>query len=67
MSTITDELKSRATVSHRIPDTAFPYRVFYYSPGMGFDAGTLVFVGRSEWRTLEEAQAEAEKWTEARK
>ena len=61
------ELKSEAKVSHRIPDTAFPYRVFYYSPGMGFDAGTLVSVGRSEWRTLEEAQAEAENWTEARK
>ena len=61
------EVKSEAKVSHRIPDVAFPYRVFYYSPGMGFDAGTLVFVGRSEWRTLEEAQAEAKKWTEARK
>ena len=61
------ELKSKATVSHRIPNTDFPYRVFYYSPGMGFDAGDLVYVGRSQWRTLEEAQAEAEKWTEARK
>ena len=64
---ITILLKSEAKVSHRIPETDFPYRVFYYSPGMGFDAGTLVSVGRSEWRTLEEAQAEAEKWTEARK
>ena len=67
MKTQTTELKSKATVSHRIPDTAFPYRVFYYSPGMGFDAGNLVYVGRSQWRTLEEAQAEAEKWTEVRK
>lgn len=61
------ELKREAKVSHRIPDTDFHYRVFYYSPGMGFDAGNLVYVGRSEWRTLEEAQAEAEKWEGAHK
>lgn len=56
-----------ARISDRIPDTAFPFRVFYYSPGMGFDTGNLVYVGRNEYRTRSEAETAAAKWLEARK
>lgn len=58
-------LAYKATVSDRIPDTAFPYRTFYYAPGMGFDTGNLVSVGFNEWRTREEAQEAADKWMSA--
>ena len=66
MNAQTEELKHKATISDRIPDTAFPYRVFHYALGMGFDTGSLVYVGRNEFRTLKEAQEHAEKWLKVR-
>lgn len=56
----------KATVSDRVPNSAFPYRVFCYSPGMGFDTGSLVYVGRSEFRTEQEAREWAAQWEGAR-
>jgi len=56
-----------ATVSDRIPNTQFPFRVFYYAPGMGFDCGRSVAVGFNEYRTRLEAQADADNWTTMRR
>lgn len=58
----TKTITRKATVSNRLPYPNFPYRVFYYAPGTGFDAGSLVYVGNHEFATLEEAQAAAKDW-----
>lgn len=52
-----------ATLS-RIPgERQFPYRTFYYTIAqMGFDRGQRVYVGKSQWRTLAEAQAAVDAW-----
>jgi hypothetical protein len=60
-----ERLRCKATVSDRIPDTEFPYRVFCYSPGMGFNTVQLVYVGRNEYRTLAEATEAAAEWEKA--
>ncbi len=52
-----------ANVSGPIPGQEFPFRVFYYAPGMGFETNRSVYVGRNECRTKEEAQALADNWT----
>ncbi len=62
----TTEQTHKATVSNFIPDTDFHYRTFYYSPGIGFDKGTLVYVGMNEWRTKEEAERAAARWLHLR-
>lgn len=48
--------KQKAVISDEIKGAVFPWRVFYYAPGMGFDTGRLVFVGRSEFRTKAKAE-----------
>ena len=52
----------RANVSDRIPNEEFPFRTFYYCPGVGFDTGREVYYGRNEWRTKKEAEQAAKKW-----
>jgi hypothetical protein len=54
--------RSECRISDRIPDTNFPYRTFYYSPGSGFETGRLVYVGFNEWRTHGEAVTASNKW-----
>lgn len=51
-----------ATISDRIPNTEFPFRVFYYAPGMGFETGQAVFVGRHDCRTLTQAKDAARRY-----
>lgn len=52
----------KATISDHIPNTQFPFRVFYYAPGMGFETGQSVYYGWNEWRTKEQAQQAAKEW-----
>jgi len=66
ISMMNNEPKHEARVSDKIPGKAFPFRVFYYAPGMGFDRGNLVYVGRSDFRFKDEADAAAVKWEASR-
>lgn len=58
----TQPLPRKATVSHIPRNGAFPYRVHFYSEGMGFDAGNYVSVGHNDYRTEKAARESAVQW-----
>ncbi len=54
-------IKFTATISQDRDEHGF-WRVFHYAPGMGFDSGTSVYVGRLQFRDRGQAEAEKAKW-----
>lgn len=54
----------KATISEK-PDEAGFWRVFYYAPGMGFETGESVYIGRAQFRELAQAK-EAQRRHESR-